>query len=80
MQPSHLSHQIVARSEMQMVRVRENHPGAGTHEIVGIERLHCCERTDRHECGRLHRAVRRAKDPAPCRAVGRFQGERERLH
>src|SRR4029079_13303273 len=67
-QPPELSNELVGRAEMQMVRVAKDHLRADLAQIVRVKRLHGGERTDGHERGRIHGAVRR-REPAGPRAT-----------
>ena len=59
MEPAHVTHQLVAGSQEQMVCVGENDLGARRAEIVGIETLDGSLRGDRHERRSLDLTMRR---------------------
>ena len=63
MQSAEIANQLVARPQVQMIRVAENHLRADLAEIDGIERLHRRQRADRHERRRVDDAVRRREAP-----------------
>ena len=76
-QSAQLAHEIVARAQVQVVGVREDHLRAEGTQLGGIERLHGRERPHRHERRRLDRAVRRAERAGAGPADGMRDGERE---
>ena len=64
---------LVARPQVEVVRVGQDDRRADLDEVVGMERLDRRVRADRHELGRLDDAVgqRQPAEPRPRRAVGR---------
>ena len=71
MQSAEIANQLVARTQMQMIRVAENHLRAELAQIDGIERLHRRQRADRHERRRVDDAVRRRETTgAPAAGFG----------
>ena len=50
-QPAERGDDIVARAQMQMIRVGEDHLRAGVAQVVGVERLHRRVSAHRHEAG-----------------------------
>src|SRR5260221_19554 len=69
--------QLVARAEMQVIRIRENHLRVHRTQVVGIQRLDGGERADGHECRRLHDAMRRGKPRGPGRTNRALERECE---
>lgn len=59
MQAAEVADQLVAGTQMQMVRVAEDHLRTDLAKVDGIERLHRRERSDGHERRRLDDTVRR---------------------
>ena len=49
MDPAELLDDVLARPEVQVVRVAEDDVGAECPNLVGVERLHRSLRADRHE-------------------------------
>ena len=74
---AHLSHDVVAGAEVQVVCVAEDHRGAHPDEILGIERLHRRQSPDGHECRRFDRSVGSRKNAGPCGAGGALDLESE---
>ena len=73
-QPSEIANQLVAGTQMEMIRVRENHLRADLSQIVRVERLHRRERADRHERRRFDDTVRRREAPrTPAAALGVYR-------
>ena len=68
MQPAEIANELVARPQMQMVRVAEDHLRADVVQVVRVERLHRRLGADRHERRRLDDAVRR-REPSGARAA-----------
>ena len=58
MQAAEIADQLVPGPQVEMVRIGENDLRAGFDQVVAGEHLHGCLRADRHEGGRLDRAVR----------------------
>jgi hypothetical protein len=54
---------VFARTDVQMVRVAENHLDTGSAEVERGERLYRSLRANRHEGRRLHDAVRERETP-----------------
>ena len=54
---------LLTGPECEVVRVRQHHRRAGLTKVVGCDPLDGRLRADRHENGRLHRAVRRLQAP-----------------
>ena len=77
-QAAELLDHALARSEVQVVRVPEDHVRAERRDLRREERLHRALRADRHERGRADLAVGRPDRPGPGGAVGRL--EREAAH
>ena len=72
MESTEVANDVVTRPEVQVIRVREDHPGAGAREVLRVERLDRAERSDRHEHRRLDRTVgsdERARACCSCRCV-----------
>ena len=61
-----VAHDVVTRAEMEVIRIRENHPGAGACEILGVECLDRAKRADRHEHRRIDRTVWRDERARSC--------------
>ena len=74
-QATHVAHELVARSQVQMIRVRQDHLGSGSLEVLRIQRLHRRQRAHRHECRCLDGAVRRDEQAATGRAFRVFERE-----
>ena len=74
-QPAELRDQLVARTEVQVVRVPEDHVGAERAYLVRMKRLHSPLRPDRHEGRRPDLTVSGSHDTGPRGAVGRLQLE-----
>ena len=60
-QSAELAHELVAGTQVQVIRVGEDHLRVHRAEVGGVERLDGGERAHRHERGRLDGAVRRAR-------------------
>ena len=76
-QPAQLAYQLVARTQVQVIRVGEDHLRVHRAQVVGVQRLHGGERADRHECGRLDDAVRRDEASGARGAGGLLESEVE---
>ena len=70
-----LADQVLAGSEVQVVRVPEDDRGAERPELVRVHALDRPLRADGHEGRRRHVAVRGAQQPRARGAVGRGDGE-----
>src|SRR5688572_31538859 len=77
MEPSHLSYEVVARAQMKVVGVREDHRRAHLREIARIQRLDGCQRSHGHESGSLHVTMRCREDPAARGSGASVYRERE---
>jgi hypothetical protein len=69
-QSAELAHEVVAGTQMQVIRVGEDHLRVHRAQVVGVERLDRGERPHRHERRRVDDAVRRA-EPRGARGAGR---------
>jgi hypothetical protein len=69
-QPAELGDHLVARAEVQVVRVAENDLRADRTQLVGVEALDRPFCPDRHERGRLHLPVCGTEDAGARGAVG----------
>ena len=58
MQPAKVANELVTRSQMQMVRIGENHLRPDLVQVDRIERLHGRQRADGHEGGCVDASVR----------------------
>ena len=74
-QSTELLDHVLARAEMEVVRVAEDHVGAERAHLGGSERLDGGLRADRHERGRPDLAVRGADHAGAGGAVGRLERE-----
>src|SRR5262245_40996187 len=61
--------QVVARSEVEVVRVAKDDRGASLLEIARRHRFDCALRANRHEHRRFDDTMRRGQSAAPCTAV-----------
>ena len=78
-QAAQSGHALGARPQHQMIGVGEDHIGARTLELVGVDGLYGCRRSDRHECRCANDAAGRG-DLAEARAgVRRHQAKAEIL-
>ena len=68
-QAAELGDQLLARAEVEVVRVAEHDLGAERVQLVRVDGLHGRLRPDRHEGGRPHLAVRGAQDAGARGAV-----------
>ncbi len=75
-QTAELLDDVLARPEMEVVRVAEDHVGAEAAHLVGVERLDRPLRADGHECRRADLAVGCCENAGARRAVGRLHAER----
>jgi hypothetical protein len=73
-----LCDQLVAGTEVQVVGVAEQDVRPEVAQLVGVKGLHGALRSDGHERGRRHLAVRGRQDPGPRRSVCR--GDPKRPH
>ena len=78
MEPAEVAHQLVARAQEEVVRVREDDLGAGLPEVGGGEALHGAARADGYERRRIDHSVRRLEAAAARGAVGHEQLESHR--
>ena len=79
MQPAQRAYHILPRPEVQMVRIAEDDLRAGVADLVRMQAAHGSVRTDRHERGRLHDAVRRRERSGSRGALRRGQLEVEHI-
>ena len=77
-QSADLAHERVARPQMQVVGVGEDHLRARLAQVARVERLHRRQRADRHERRRLDGAVRRGEGAGARGAVGRSAMRKEK--
>ena len=70
-QAAELGDQVLARAQVQVVRVAEQHRRAERAQLVGMDALHRALRPDGHERRRRHVAVRGAEQTGAGGAVGR---------
>ena len=75
MQAAQLADQLVARAEVQVVRVAEDDLRAERAHLDGVERLDGRLRSDGHEHRRLDLAMRGAQHACARGTVGRLQLE-----
>ena len=76
-QPPELLHDVLPRTHVQVVGVREDHGCAGGAEVVGREGAHRALRADRHEERRLDRPVGQGEGAGAGGAGGRVEREFE---
>jgi hypothetical protein len=64
-----VAHDLVARAQVEVIRVGEDHLRAHRAKLQRVQRLDRAERPDGHERRRLDDAVRRRESPGSCPAV-----------
>src|SRR5687767_10693245 len=77
---THFLDEVVARPQMEMIGVGENHLRTHRAQLVRVECLHGSESAYRHERRRLDVAVRGVEHSAPCCATLGLDAETEARH
>ena len=78
MQTAERAYGAAPGTQVQMVRVGENHGGTQSRQIIGIKRFDRGERADGHELRRFNNPVRRGEPSAACGAFAMCGLEMER--
>ena len=76
-EPASQADQIVARPQVEVIRVRQNDVGMQRLDLIKCQTFDRRARAHRHKCRRLHGAVRQLEDAASRATLGRGHGKRQ---
>ena len=76
-QAAHVADDVLAGTQVQMIRVAEDDLGAGAADVLGAESADDTVGADRHEGRRLHRAVRQGEGARSRGSLGGVESKLE---